>query len=136
MQATRIAKGPPMNGDRGFKGRRLQSSIRHEEVLRTYDVQLNGRTCMRGASFPAALIAVRGTAEQIQRSEHKTINITDNKRSVISSFDLAPGDYKISVGNQTIKIKRSAPAAEDDGVLRCGCIDVCRSNCDGRSRDY
>ena len=131
MQATRIAKGPPMNGDRGFKGRKRQ-----EEVLHTYDVQLNGRTCIRGASFHAALIAARGTAEQIQRSGHKTINITDNKRSVMLSFDLAPGDYKISVGNQTIKIKGSAPPEADTGVLRCGCIDVCRSNCDGRNRDY
>ena len=131
LRMPRIAKGPLLDGSRGFTAR--SAAKQRAEPPAFYDVHVNGQTCLRGTSFAAALIAVRGTAYQIQRSvepRHKRITINGAE----ADFDaLQPGEHTISVGAYTITIKHHVQLLEDedDGELSCGCIDVCRSNCDG-----
>jgi hypothetical protein len=79
------------------------------------------------------MIAVSGTAQQIQRHELAALK-EEHKRIMINgaeatNFDLVAGSYTITVGHYTIKISRVVAAEEDTGVLRCGCIDVCRCRC-------
>ena len=126
MQATRIAKGPPMNGDRGFKGRKRHDEERTKPS--TYAVLVNGISTLRDISFPAAIISVRSLMRDIQG--HKMVHPA-------SLEALSPGEHTINVGAYSIKIQRYVAEPEpEDGVLRCGCIDVCRSNCDGRSNHW
>jgi hypothetical protein len=123
-----------MNGDRGFKGRRLRSSSKPQQI-HNYDVRVNGIAVLRDISWPAAMIAVRGLVRDISfaplKDHHKVAHPTCIET-------LPPGEHSLIVGAYTITITHHVPEPEDedDGVLRCGCIDVCRSNCDGRSRRY
>lgn len=135
MNTTRIAKGPALDGSRGFTSRIAAKAARSQPAL--YDVCVNGQTCLHDTSFAAAVIAVRGTALQIQRYDLATLE-PHHKRITVNGaeadFDaLQPGDYTIRVGSYKITISRNLRQHyEETGELPCGCIDVCRSNCDGR----